>query len=179
MSEVPSQFSLAQYAARGAIYFGGSHARPNRRYASLLRFPHRLIQLSSCSRRPSDMHSARAIRTITSEYNTKIADHESAPGNACARSPAMHNGRARSGGEYRRKGHAFGSGATGLVFHSGGDFDLTHTRANFLARNPEQTGAEFNRLPNSQNLGSILHHAGSLDQRGRGTQARPPFQHGC
>ena len=178
MGEVPGQFPPAEHTARGAIHFGGSHARPNRRDASLLRFQHRLVQLPSFCRRPSDMHGARAIRTITGEYNTKIADHEPAPGNARVRGPAMHNRRARSGGEDRREGHAFGPGATGLVFHGGGDFDLGHTRPNFLARNREKTGAEFHRPADAQDLGRILHHAGTLDQRWRGTQTRLPFQHG-
>src|SRR5450759_3742973 len=89
----------------------------------------------------------------------------------------MHNRRAGSGSEYRRERHSFGSGTTGLVFHSGGDFDLTHTRPNFPACDPEKTGAEFNRPPDAQDLGSVLHHAGTLDQWWRGAQARPPFQH--
>src|ERR1019366_2258662 len=112
MGEVPGEFPLAQHTTRGAIDFGGSHARTNSRDGGLLRFQHSLIQLSSFSRRPSDMHSSRAIRTIMGEYNTKITDHEPAPGNACARGPAMHNRGASSGGEYRRGGDALGPGTT-------------------------------------------------------------------
>src|SRR5208282_6820367 len=126
MGEVPGQFPLTKHTPRGTVHFSGSHARSNCRDRGLLRLQHRLIELPSLSRRTPDMHSSRAIRTITGEYNTKIADHEPAPGNACARRPAMHDRRARSGSEDRRKGHAFGPGTTRLIFHSGGDFDLTH-----------------------------------------------------
>ena len=82
MGEVPGQFSPAQHAPRGAVYFAGRHARTNRRNGCLLRFEHRLIQPSSFTRRTSDVHSSRAIRAITGEYNTKIADHE--PARECA-----------------------------------------------------------------------------------------------
>src|SRR5216684_65860 len=177
MGEVPGQFPLAKHTTRSLIHFGGSRARTNSRDGGLLRFEHGLVQPSSLSRRLSDMHGSRAIRTITGEYNTKIADHEPAPGNARARGAAMHNCRTSSGSEYCREGHAFDPGTTSLVFHGGGDFDLTHTGANFLACDAEQGGTEFNRPPDAQDLGSVLHHAGTLDQRWRGTQARLPFQH--
>src|SRR5271157_558821 len=177
MGEEPGQLPLAKHTTRRAIYFGASHARTNQGNGGLLRFQHRLIQLSSFWRRPSNVHSPRAIRTISGEYNTKIADHEPAPGNACARGTAMHDRRASSGSEDRRKGHAFCPGTTSLVFHRGGDFDFSYTRPNFLACNPEKTGAEFHRPPDAQDFGSVLHHAGALDQRWRRTQARLPFQH--
>src|ERR1700732_3311096 len=177
MREVLGQFPFSKHTARRAIHIGGSRARTNRRDGGLLRFQNGFVQTPSLRGRPSDMHSPRAIRTITGEYNTKITDHEPAPWNARAGGPAMHDCRARSGGKYRRKGHAFGPGATGLVLHRGGDFDLSHTGTNFLKGNAEKTGAEVNRPPDAQDLGSVLHHAGTLDQRWRGTQARPPFQH--
>src|SRR6202165_5662353 len=49
------------------------------------------------------MHSPRAIRTITGEYNTKITDHEPAPWNARAGGPAIVHGRA-SGARIPRRG---------------------------------------------------------------------------
>src|SRR6202163_2626466 len=177
MREVPGQLPFAKHAARRAIYFGGSRTRANRRNGGLLRLQNSFVQPPSFSRGPSDMHSSRAIRAITGEYNTKITDHEPAARNARAGGPAMYDRRARSGSKYRRKGHAFGPGTTGLVLHSGGNFDLSHTRPNFLACDMKKTGAEFNRPPDAQDLGSVLHHAGTLDQRWRGTQARLPFQH--
>src|ERR1019366_3496847 len=176
MGEVPRQFPLPEDTTRRAIDFGGSHARTDLRDRRLLRLQHRLVQPSSFSRRPSDMHSTRAIRTITGEYNTKIADYEPPAGDARVGGPAVHNRRALSGSQYRRKRHAFGTGTTGLVFHGGGDFDLTHARPNLLACDAEQTGAEFHRSPDAQNLVRILRHAGALDQWWRGTQARLPFQ---
>src|ERR1700674_4094558 len=178
MREVPGQLPLSKHTARCAIHFGGSRARTNRRDGGLLRFQNSFVQPPSFSRGPSDMHSSRAIRTITGEYNTKITDHEPAPWNARARGPAMHDRRARSGSKYRRKGHAFGPGTTGLVLHSGRDFDRSHTRPNFLAYDMKKTGGEFNRPPDAQDLGSVLHHAGTFDQQWRGTQAHPPFQYG-
>src|SRR6202158_5851916 len=177
MGEVPGQLSFAKHTTRGAIYFGGSHTRTNCRDGGLLRFQHGLIQPSSFSRRPSDMHSPRAIRTITGEYNTKITDHEPAPGNACARGSAMHGRRASSGSEYRGEALPFAPAATSLIFHSGGNFDLGHARPNFPAGNPKKTGAEFDRSPDAQDRGRVLYHAGPLDQRRRGTKARLPFQH--
>src|SRR5208283_3619027 len=96
--------------------------------SSLLRFQNRFVQVSSFCRRTADVHSSRTIRTITGEYNTKITDHEPAPRNAGAGGPAMHNCRARSGGEDRRERHSFGSGLTSLVFHGAGDFGLAHPR---------------------------------------------------
>src|SRR5260370_24753563 len=176
MGEVPGQFPLSKHTTRGLIHFGGSRARTNRRDGGLLRFEHGRVSASSLARRLSDMHGSRAIRTITGEYNTKITDHEPALWNARARGPAMHNCGASTGREYCREGHAFGSATTSLVFHGGGNFDLTHTGPNFLARDAEQAGTEFNRPPDAQDLASGLHHAGALDQRGRGPQARPPFQ---
>src|SRR5258708_4232194 len=128
MREVPGQLPFAKHNPRRTIYFGGSRAWANRGDGSLLRFQNGFVQPPSFSRGPSDMHSSRAIRAITGEYNTKITDYEPAPGNARAGGPAMHDCGPRSGSKYRRKGHAFGPGTTGLVFHSGGDFDLGHTR---------------------------------------------------
>src|ERR1700687_563249 len=164
MREVLDQFPLAKHAARRAIDFGGSRARTNSRDGSLLPLQNGFVQPPSFSRRPPDVHSSGAIRAITGEYNTKITDHEPAPGNARARGPAMHDCRARSGSKYCRKGHAFGPGTTGLVLHSGGDFDFSHPWPNLLACCPEKTGAELDRPPNAQDLASILHHAGTLDQ---------------
>src|ERR1700694_470504 len=123
------------------------------------------------------MHGSRAIRTITGEYNTKITDHEPTPGNARARGPAMDDCRASSRSKYRRKGHAFSPSTTGLVLHGRGDFDLSHTWPNFLPCNPGQTCSELNRPPNAQDLGSVLYHASTLDQRRRGAKARPASQH--
>src|SRR5713101_8482828 len=177
MREVPGQFPFAKHTARCAIHCGGSRARANRRDGGLLRFLNGCVQPPSFSRGPSDMHSSRAIRAITGEYNTKITDHEPAPWNARAGGPSMHDCRARSGSNYRGKGHAFGPGTTRFVLHSGGNFDLSHTRPNFLAGDMKKTGAEFNRRPDAQDLCSVLHHAGTLDQWWRGTKARPPFQH--
>src|ERR1700682_2210318 len=155
MREVPCQFPFAKYTARCAIHFGGGRARPDSRDGSLLRFQNSIVQPPSFSRGPSDMHSSGAIRTITGEYNTKITDHEPAPGNARARGPAMHDCRARSGSEYRRKGHAFGPGTARLIFHGGRDCDFNRSRPNFLACYPEKTGAEVNRPAGAQDLGSV------------------------
>src|ERR1019366_707524 len=141
MGEVPRQFPLPEDTTRRAIDFGGSHARTDLRDRRLLRLQHRLVQPSSFSRRPSDMHSTRAIRTITGEYNTKIADYEPPAGDARVGGPAVHNRRALSGSQYRRERHAFGPGATGLVFHGGGDFDLAHARPNLLACDAERKRA--------------------------------------
>src|SRR4029077_753881 len=124
MREIAGQLPFAKHTTRCAIHFGGSRVRPNSRDGSLLRFQNSLVQLPSFFRGPSDVHSSGAIRAITGEYNTKITDHESAPRNARARGPAMHDRRARSGSKYRRKGHAFGPSTTGLILHGGGDFDL-------------------------------------------------------
>src|ERR1700720_1854603 len=115
MREVPGQLPFAKHTARRAIHFGGSRARANRRKGGLLRLQNSFVQPPRFSRGPSDMHSSRAIRAITGEYNTKITDHEPAPWNARAGSPSMHDCRARSGSKYRRKGHAFRPGTTGLV----------------------------------------------------------------
>ena len=82
MGEIPGQFSLAKRPPRGAIYFCGGHSRANGRDRSLLRFENRFVQVSIFSRRPADVHSPGAIRTITGEYNTKITHHESTPWNA-------------------------------------------------------------------------------------------------
>src|SRR6202158_956716 len=173
MREIAGQVPVAKYTARRTIHCGSSRARTNSRDGSLLRLPNGFVQPSSFSRRPPDVHSSGAIRTITGEYNTKITDHEPTPGNARARGPTMHNCRASSRSKYRRKGHAFSPGMTGLVLHGRGDFDLSHTWPNFLPRYLEQTGPELNRPPNEHDLGSVLYHAGTLDQRRRGAQARP------
>jgi len=87
----------------------------------------------------------------------------------------MHNRGALAGRKNGWKRHAFGPGTTRLVFHGGGNRDLRHARPNFAACNPEETGAKLNRPPNAQDLGSVLHHTGALDQRRRGTQARLSF----
>src|SRR6266403_1000512 len=115
MREIAVQLPFAKHTPRRAIHFGGTHARTNCGNGSLLRFQNGFIQSPSLRRGLSDVHSSGPIRTITGEYNTKIADHESAPGNARVRGTAMHDCRASSGSKYRRKRHAFGSRATGLV----------------------------------------------------------------
>src|SRR5208283_1197126 len=179
MGEIPRQFPFAKRTPGRAIYLSGSYSRANGRDGSLLRFQNRFVQVSSFSRRPPDMHGSRAIRTITGEYNTKITHHEPAPWNARAGGTAMHNGRASSGSQYGREGHPFGPRTTSFVFHGAGDFDFAHTGPNFAACYVEETGAEFHRPADKQDLGSILHHASALDQRRRGTEAsfHPPFQH--
>src|SRR5580658_10301925 len=96
MSEIPRQFPPAKHPARGVIHFGGSDARTDNRDSGQLRFQDSLIQPSSFARRLSDVHSSRAIRTITGEYNTKIAHHEPAPGNARERRPTVNNRGTRS-----------------------------------------------------------------------------------
>src|SRR5450631_229985 len=178
MGEVPSQLPLAKHTTRGSIHFAASHARTNRGNGSLLRFQHGLIQPSSVFRRPSDMHGARSIRTIIGEYNTKITDHEPAPRNEGTRRSSMHYRRPRSRREDGRKGHGFGTRTTSFVFHGSGDFHFPHARPNFLACDMEKTGAKFNRPAYAQDLGSVLHHARTLDQRRRRMQPRLPFQHG-
>src|SRR5208283_4162038 len=130
MGEVPGQFPLTKHTPRGTVHFSGSHARSNCRDRGLLRLQHRLIELSSLSRRTPDMHSSRAVRTITGEYNTKIADHEPAPGNARRRGAAMHDRRPLSGSQDGGERHAFTAATTGLVFHGGGHFHLTHSGPN-------------------------------------------------
>src|ERR1022692_1154388 len=149
MGEVLRQFPLAKHTARGAIHFASTNARSHRRNRDLLCFKHRLVKPSRLHRRPSDMHSSRAIRTITGEYNTKITHHEPTPRNARSRGPAMHNRRAKAGSQYGREGHAFGPGTTSLVFHGGRGRELTHARPNLPACNPEEAGAKFNRSPNA------------------------------
>src|ERR1700693_1222934 len=177
MREIAGQLPFLKHTTRCAIHFGCGTARPNSRDSGLLGFQNRVVQPQGLSRGPSNMHSSGAIRAITGAYNTKITDNEPAPWNARARGPARHNRRASSRSKYRRKGHAFGPGTARLVFYGGGDFDFSDTRPNFLACYPEKTGAEINRPPDAQDLGSVLHHAGTLDQRWRGTQARAPFEH--
>src|SRR4029077_8960826 len=120
-------FPFSKHTACRAIYFGGRRARSNSRDGGLLRFQNSLVQPPSFFGGPSDVHSARAIRIITGEYNTKITDHEPAPWNARAGGPAMHDCRAFSGSKYCRKGHAFGPGPTGLIFHGCGNFELSHS----------------------------------------------------
>jgi hypothetical protein len=71
MGEVPGQFSLLEHTPRGPIHFASSHARANRRDRRLLRLQHGLIELSSLFRRTPDMHSSRAIRTITASITPK------------------------------------------------------------------------------------------------------------
>src|ERR1700675_5149075 len=173
MREIAGQLPFAKRTARRAIHFGGSRARADSRDGGLLRFQNCFVQPPSFSRGLSDMHSSRAIRAITGEYNTKITDPEPAPWDARERGPAMHDCRARSGSKYRRKGHAFGPGTTGFVLHSGGDFDLSHARPNFLAGDMKKTGAEFHCPADAQDLGSVLDHAGTLDQWWRGTKLEP------
>src|SRR5260370_39653562 len=140
MGEVPGQLPFAKHTTRGAIYFGGSHAWTNCRDGGLLRFQHGLIQPSSFSRRPPDMHSPRAIRTITGEYNTKITDHEPAPGNVCARGSAMHDRRARSGSEYRRERPSFSPPPTSLLFHNRRHFAPRPPPPTFFAGHSKKTG---------------------------------------
>src|SRR5208283_1020207 len=176
MGEVTGQFPLPEHTTRGAIDFCGSHARTNHRDRCLLRLQHRLVQPTSFSGRPSDVHSSRAVRAITGEYNTKITDHEPPAGYACDRGSAVHDRRALSGSQYGRKRHAFGSGTTRLVFHGSGDFDFTHAWPNLLACNLEQTGAESHRSPDAQDLVSVLDHAGTFDQLWRGAQSRLPSE---
>src|SRR5271154_1587450 len=172
VGEVARQFCLAQHASRGAIHFARAHTRSHRRNRGLLRSEHRLIESSSLTGRLPDVHSSCAIRAITGEYNTKITDHEPAPGKARLRRPTVHNRRTLSRSEDRGEGHAFGSGTTSLVLHGGRSFDLAHTRPNLSACNPEKTGAKFNSLPDALDLGSIFHHARAFDKRRRGAQAR-------
>src|ERR1700686_1700059 len=119
MREIAGQLPFLKHTTRCAIHFRGSRAGPNGRDGGMLGFQNTFVQPQGLSRGPSDMHSSRAIRAITGEYNTKITDHEPAPWNARAGGPAMNDCRARSGSQYRRKGHAFGPGTTGRVLHGG------------------------------------------------------------
>src|SRR5258708_32343366 len=144
MREVASQLPLAKDTPCRVIHFGSRHARTNRRDGGPLRFQNGFIQPTSLLRGPSDVHGSCSIRTITGEYNTKIADHEPTPGNARAGGPAMDNRRAPSGSQYCRKGHAFGPPATGLVLHGTRNFIFTQPGPNLLATNAENTRPAFN-----------------------------------
>ena len=145
----------------------GSH-RGNR---CQLRFQHRAIQCAGVLRRLPDVHGTRTIRTITREYNTKIADHEPAPRDARLRRASVHHRRARPGGDDGRKRHALGALRARLKFHGRGNFNFAHARPDFRARDAEQTCSEFDRFADQPNLVGILHHARAFDQRRRGAHS--------
>ena len=177
MREVPGQLPFAKYTPRRAIHFGGSRARANRRDGGLLRFQNSFVQPPSLSRGPSDMHSSRAIRAITGEYNTKIADHEPAPGmRAPEARPCTIAERAPEASIVGKDMPSAPAQRASYSMAAATSTSVTPGRI-FLHAILKKTGAEFNRPPDAQDLGSILHHAGTLDQRWRGTQAHPPFQH--
>ena len=68
-----------------------THSRSDRGDRRQLRIEHGLVELPSRIGRTTDVHSTGPIRAITGEYNTKIADHEPAPGNTGGRCPSMDN----------------------------------------------------------------------------------------
>src|ERR1700719_1882031 len=133
ISKILRQLSLAEHPSGRAIDFGCGRAGPNYANGRLLRFEHRPIEMLSFFGRLSNVHSSGAIRAITGEYNTKIADHEAAGGNACPRCAAMHKCRTGPGCEDCGERHALGSGTTSFIFHGAGNFDLSYTRPNFFS----------------------------------------------
>src|SRR6267154_6826328 len=133
VDKVLRQLSLAEHPSSCAIDFGCGRAGPNCLYGRLLRFEHRMIEMLSLFGRLSDVHSSGAIRAITGEYNTKIADHEASGGNARPRRAAMHKCRKDPRCDDCGERHALGSGTTGFIFNDAGNFDHSYTRPNFFS----------------------------------------------
>ena len=88
---------LPQYLTSYRINRRGGHAGPHLSNRSLFSFQHGLIHLTRIAGRTSDVNGARAVRAITGEYNTEVADHKSAARDAGVGGAAMHNRRALAG----------------------------------------------------------------------------------
>src|ERR1700683_4178799 len=60
----------------------------------LLRFPYCFVYSAGFARRTADVYGPRPVRTIASEYNTEVQDHEPVGRDGLVRSPPMRQGRA-------------------------------------------------------------------------------------
>src|SRR5580693_8361457 len=69
------------------VHFPYGSSRPHSLYRRLLRFPHRFVRsprfFRGCTRDGAHPYGAGLVRTITTEYNTEIADNE------CTRSDGL------------------------------------------------------------------------------------------
>src|SRR5882672_2361557 len=128
---------LAQYLTTSFVNRCRGRPGSNLSNRSPLSFEHSLIHLPRTSAWMTHVHGAGPVRAITGEYNTEVADHESAARDPGFGSPAMHDRRPLASSDDGRKRHALSARSSRLVFHGSGNFHFFDTRANLLARDLE------------------------------------------
>src|SRR5437868_10868989 len=90
---------LAQKRSCCAVHVSRSNAGTDRFARGLLRLAQRLIHVTLSCRRFPEVHGARHVRTIASEYNTEVQHYESVTRNPLRRGASMRQRRARTGGD--------------------------------------------------------------------------------
>src|SRR5712692_730700 len=155
---------LPQCLTSCRINRSSGHSGPYLSNRSLLSLQYSLIYVTRIVGWTPHVHGARSVRTITGEYNTEVADHESAARDPDLGGATMHNRRALAGSDDRRERHALRPGTPRLVFHGSGDFHFFHAGSNLLAGDLEEGGAHLYGGTDAADLFSVLDHAGPLDQ---------------
>src|SRR5438552_16316970 len=89
MRKITVQITLFQQFPGRLIYFASGYARLHSLDCGLLRLPDSFVYPAGFACRTTHMHCAGHVRTITSEYNTEVTDHESAAWNGGLRSPTV------------------------------------------------------------------------------------------
>ena len=135
--------------------------------AGLLSLQNRLVHTSGFAGWPPHVHGTGPVRTITGEYNTEVADDESAARDASLRSAPMNDRRTLAGGNDRGKRHALCSRPAGGVLHGGGDFDFFHSGTDLPARDWVKRCAQSNRIADQANFVLVFDRASLLDERRR------------
>src|SRR5882724_4134756 len=156
---------LPQYFTGGRIYRSGGRSGPHLSNRSPLRLKHSLIHLPRIAGWTAHVNGARAVRAITGEYNTEVADHESAARDPGLGGTAMDNRGALAGSDDGRERHTLRPGTPRLVFHGSGDFHFFHSGSNLLASDLKEGGAQLDGGADAADLFVVLDHAQALDQR--------------
>src|SRR5882757_10753264 len=101
MGEVLSQMTPSQDLTSCFVHRRGAYSGSNLGDCRLLRFGDSCVHLARIVAETAYVHGACPVRTITGEYNTEIADDESAAGYTGCGSASMNHGGTLAGGDDR------------------------------------------------------------------------------
>src|SRR5215472_16897248 len=111
-----------------------------------------MIQVARFLRGAPDVHGARHVGTVASEYNTEVADYESTRRNRRLRSAAVGESRPFPGGDDGLKRHLIRARMAGLVLHLRRHLHLANTWTDGLQSCIEQARPQQDRRAQAGNL---------------------------
>src|SRR5271157_4449889 len=164
MGKVVLQLGLSKHLAGSLVHFGCRFARSYRGNACQLRFQHGFVPPALFSADTAHMHRARHVRTVATQYNTRIHHHESTPRYRLAGGASVRQGcpLARRYDSFER--HAIGASLPCGILQFSSHFRLANSRANGLQHHLVNGCAKPNRIRDEPQLLAIFDHALAHDQ---------------